>query len=215
MNANKFFPIVVIIAIIGAMATAGILGLKFWHCLLETDNELYFYGRNRFNKYPPLVADARPVTCYNDRFYGVDKLGTDGFSIVSFESDYTYIIDNERFWMQYNIYHDSICSYGYNDSVIVVELVSPKGDRYYIYDNYANSQKTIRINADTCTILNPLDYFGLTKWIDNVNNPPSELIRSVAHWTLLLRAILFFELVCVVILILLIIKWRKNFLSNS
>ncbi|MBP5557350.1 MAG: hypothetical protein J6X65_06605 [Bacteroidales bacterium] len=210
MKSNKSIVLIAIVAIAIVMTIVGIGGLACWHHILKTDAELYFYGRNRFDKYPPLVADARPVTCFNDRFYGVDKFGTDGFSIVGFESSYTYIVEGESYWSQSNIYHDSICSYGYNDSVIVVELISPEGNRYYIADNYVDSKKTKRIDADTGTFSNPLSYFGLTKWINDVNNPPIELIEAAAHGVLLLQWIIFFEVVCFIIVILMIIKLKKQ-----
>lgn len=133
------------------------------------DNELYYYGLNRLDKYDYIVQNIRPIGSINDRLYGED---------YPFEG--VYLIDKEQWFLDKggksgSITVDSLCSYGFNDHMLVTEVISDQGMRYYVVADFNNSHNSTEIQIDTSGITNPTRCFDLDRWIYDVNNPPKNL----------------------------------------
>ena len=77
--------------------------LKNYKIFQTVDNELYYYGLNRLDKYDYIVQNIRPIGSINDRLYGED-----------YPFDGVYLIDKEQ-WFLYkgvksgSIIIDSLC----------------------------------------------------------------------------------------------------------
>ena len=140
------------------------------HKIFQTiDNELYYYGFNSLDKYDYIAQGLRPIGRINAHLYGVD------YPFCGF-----FLIDDMQFFLYKGmksgtIMVDSICAYGFNDHILVTEVISDQGIRYYHMTDFKDFHNSIEIKIDTSCITNPIMYFNLDRWIYDVNNPPQNL----------------------------------------
>lgn len=175
------------------------------HKIFQTvDNELYYYGLNRLNKYDYIVQNIRPIGSINDRLYGED---------YPFEG--VYLVDKEQ-WFLYkgretgSIVIDSLCSYGFNDHMLVAEVLTEQGTRYYDITDFSDSHNSALIQIDTCCITNPVSHFKLDRWIYDVNNPPQSLCDMSNFCIFLFFLTSLNEIILLSLFVILVIKLIKN-----
>lgn len=183
--------------------------LKTYKNFQIVDNELYYYGLNRLNKYDYIVQNIRPIGSINDRLYGED---------YPFEG--VYLIDKEQ-WFLYkgrkmdSIIVDSICSYGFNDHLLVTEVITKKGIRYYDVSDFSDFHNSALIQIDTSCITNPVTHFKLNRWIYDVNNPPQTLCKILNFTYDLFFIILLNEILLLILFIMMVVKIIKLNSTNK
>lgn len=184
------------------------------HEIFQTvDAELFYYGLNRLDKYDYIVQNIRPIGSINDCLYGED-----------YPSDGVYFIDKEQ-WFLYkggksgSIIVDSLCSYGFNDHVLVTEVISDQGIRYYVVVDFNDSRNSTEIQIDTSGITNPIRCFDLNKWIYDVNNPPQNLYAISDYCINYFFMIVLSEIILIALFIMfvtnIIKSYRHNYLSHT
>lgn len=178
--------------------------LKTYKIFQTIDNELYYYGLNRLDKYDYIVQNLRPIGSINDRLYGED---------YPFEG--VYLIDKDQ-WFIYKggqmgqIVVDSLCSYGFNDHVLVAEVLTEQGIGYYDITDFSDFHNSTQIQIDTSGITMPITYFKLDKWVYDVNHPPQSLCVMSESCISFLFIILFNEIILTSLFILFIIMIIKK-----
>lgn len=179
--------------------------LKNYKIFQTVDNELYYYGLNRLDKYDYIVQNIRPIGRINDCLYGED---------YPFEG--VYLIDTEQ-WFLYkgekngSIIVDSLCSYGFNDHVLVAEVISDHGIRYYDVTDFNNFHNSTETQIDTSGITNPVTYFNLDRWIYDVNNPSPNLCAMSDFCIIFFFMIVLSEIMLVALFIIFVIKIIKSY----
>ena len=147
-----------------------IMGMGITACailFIIADRELFYYGENRLPHRKILdYADVENPHKKTKSFPDCIRLQNDGLPIIAKES----IIRGYS-----GIMVDTIISYGFNDSIIIVEFLSTEHKKYYYIDTPFTYNPTIML-ADSIGN-NPLKAFHTKKWICNANRPPQWLFH--------------------------------------
>lgn len=171
------------------------------------DNELYYYGYNRLNKYDLIARQVRPIGRINARLYGTDYC-FNGFTLLIGEFGQNFINKGGEI---NGIMVDSICSYGFNDHMVVTEIISNQGIRYYDIADFDNFNNSTEVRVDTSCITNPITHFKLDNWIFDANHPTKSLCKMSDFCIRLFLFFVILEIVLLVITILLSTKIIKSF----
>lgn len=183
----------------------GLLGYVFsitYDIFRTVDSELYYYGFNRLNKYDLIAQQVRPIGRINARLYG-PGYNFNGFSLQIGEYGHNFLNKGG----EYNgMIVDSICAYGFNNHIVVTELITLQGFRYYDVADFNNFKNSTEIEVDTCCITNPITYFNLSKWINDVNHPTESLCKMSDYCIQIFLIIFFCEIVLIAFSVMFIFK---------
>lgn len=211
MNNSKVYNTMCLLSIFFFMYIGVDTFIISYDIFKTIDRELYFYGYNRLNKYDYIARQVRPIGRINARLYGTDYC-FNGFSLQVGEYGQNFInkggVINE-------ILVDSICSYGFNEHLVVTELITKEGFRYYDIADFADFNNSKEIRIDTSCITNPVLHFNLSKWIHDVNHPAKSLCKMSDFCIRLFLTIIFCEIVLIIISILILYKMINKFVRKS
>ena len=157
----------------------GIIACTFLYYMV--DRELFYYGESRLPHGKILeYADVEHLHNKTTTFSNCIRLQNDGLPIIAKES----VIRGYS-----NIIVDTIVSYGFNDSIIIVWFTSTEDTNYYFIDTPFTYNPTIML-ADTIGD-NPSEVFHTKKWVYNANCPPQWLfyIRTLSIVIFLLLSV--------------------------
>lgn len=152
-----------------SLAVLAAFVVSFAGLFIKADHSLFYYGRN-LTPHGPIYG----FFCPQDRHLtsaafpvGVD-LTNDGMPLVSKGC----VV---RGYPEVTI--DSMVSYGFNDSVVVAEIIATDGGRYYWVDTLFSYTPCLIAQDSLGYAVSPTDRFGLERWVDAVNDVPLSLIR--------------------------------------
>lgn len=157
--------------IVSLTVIAALVVLFSW-LFVKADCSLFYYGRNvipheQINGFfspqnRHLISAAFPD--------GVD-LTNDGMPLV----DKGCVV---RGYPEITI--DSMVSYGFNDSIVVAEIIATDGKCYYWVDTLFSYTPCLIPQDSLGSNVLPTDRFGLKRWVEGVNDVPQPLIRMRA-----------------------------------
>ena len=136
-----------------------------------SDKKLSYYGKSDFAPHNLLPYGVKP------EYWGYDR-GMLWFALLD-EGEMTLIAKGNKYFTS-DITVDSVLSYGFNDSVLVGLVLGKDSNKYYVVFKGDADIRVIDYKEGIGSIATKL------KWIDNVNNPPLNLIQIHRYSRLLL-----------------------------
>lgn len=140
---------------------------------LKWDENLYYYGINRLDRYEPINGKFIPI----NGFVRFNSFGNPYNNSVELwdKDDFVSVGEGVSYNHYANIIVDSLVSYGFNDTCVVSEFIAKDRQRYYVIFDDSNiaTVECKNLNADT----SPQNHFHLSTWISDVNFPPQRLTK--------------------------------------
>lgn len=166
-NKNKYPPFFMVGIVVCAIS------------YIMADRELFYYGENMLPHNKILqYADVKKTHKKTNAFSNCIRLQDDGLPIIAKET----VIRGYS-----NIMVDTIISYGFDDSVIIVKFMSAERKEYYYIDTPYTYNPTI-ISADTIGDY-LINVFRPQKWICDANHPPLWL-TYIRNWSIVIFLLL-------------------------